>query len=60
MIGLILTLAVFGLVVYLILTYIPMPQVFKTIILVICAVGLILWLAGVFGVSDIPVPRFSH
>lgn len=60
MLGIILTLALVGLIVYLILTYIPMPQPFKTIILVIVAVCLILWLMGVLGVADIPVPHLRN
>lgn len=57
MIGLILTLALVGLIVYLIITFIPMPQTFKTVIFVIVAVCVILWLMGVFGIADIPVPH---
>ncbi len=57
MIGLILTLAFVGLIVYLIVTYIPMPQVVKTVIYVIVAICLILYLAQIFGIGDIPVPR---
>jgi len=60
MLGLILTLALVGLIVYLIVTYIPMPQPFKTIILVIVAVCLILYLMGVFGIADIPVPHLRN
>jgi hypothetical protein len=57
MLQLILTLAFIGLIVYLIETFIPMPQVFKVIIYAIVAICLILWLMHVFGVSDIPLPR---
>ncbi len=57
MIGLILTLALVGLIVWLITTYIPMPAPFKTIIYVIVAVCLILYLMSVFGIVDVPVPR---
>ena len=35
--------ALIGFIVYLIVTYVPMPDVFKTVITVICAVLLILW-----------------
>lgn len=57
MIGLILTIALLGLIVYLITTYIPMPPVFKTVIYVIVAVILILYLMRVFGIADVPVPQ---
>lgn len=60
MLGLILTLALVGLIVYLIITYIPMPQPFKTIILVIVAICLIIWLMNVLGVGDIPVPHLHR
>lgn len=35
--------ALVGLIVYLIVTYIPMPEVFKTVIMVLAAIALILW-----------------
>lgn len=56
MIELILVLALVGLLVYLITTYIPMPEPFKTVILVVAAVCVILYLVRLFGV-DIPIPR---
>lgn len=57
MIELILVLAICGFLVYLITTYIPMPQPFKLVIYVIVAVVLILYLMRVFGIADIPIPR---
>ncbi len=57
MIALIIVLALVGLIVYLITTYIPMPPIFKTVIYVIVAVCLILYLMQVFGIADIPLPR---
>lgn len=57
MIELILTLALVGFIVWLIITYIPMPQPFKTIIIVIVAVFLILYVMRVLGIGDIPLPR---
>lgn len=56
MIGLVLSLALLGFVVYLITTYIPMPPIFKTAILVIVAVIVIVYLARVLGIADLPVP----
>jgi hypothetical protein len=57
MIALILTLALVGFLVYLIITYIPMPPPFKNVIIVIVVVLLVLYLLRVLGVSDLPVPR---
>jgi hypothetical protein len=57
MIGLILTIALVGLVVYLITNFIPMPAPFKTIIYVIVVVFLIVWLVQILGVSDIPIHK---
>lgn len=57
MIGLILAIAVVGLLVYLITTYIPMPAPFKTVIIAIVVICLILYVMSLFGVMDIPIPR---
>lgn len=59
MIGLMLTLAMMGLILYLIITYIPMPPAFRTIILVVAVIILILYLMSVFGIADMSVPRVS-
>ena len=56
MIGLILTLAVIGLLVYLIVTFIPMPQPFRTIIIAIAAIVAIIYLIQVLG-FDLPLPH---
>jgi peptidoglycan/LPS O-acetylase OafA/YrhL len=57
MINLILGLALLGLLVYLIITYIPMPAPFKNVIVVIAVVFLILIVMHAVGFVDIPVPR---
>jgi hypothetical protein len=57
MLGLILTLALIGFVVYLLTTYVPMPPIFKTVIYVIVAIFLIIYLMAALGIADIPVPR---
>ena len=59
MIGLILTLALIGVALYLLNTYVPMAPPIKTIINVVVVVLVILWLVNVFGLlsHDIPVPR---
>ena len=59
MLSLILSLALIGFIVYLITTYIPMPAIFKTGIYVIVAIVVIVWLMGVLGVSDVPVPHLK-
>jgi len=45
---LLVVLAVIGLVVYLIVTYIPMPPPFKIVIYAVAAIALILWLLKSF------------
>lgn len=57
MLSLIITLALLGLIVWAITTYIPMPPVFKTVIYIVAAVCLIMLLMRAFGVVDIPVPQ---
>ncbi len=47
---LILTLAIVGFLLWLILTYIPMPAPFKQVILVIVVIAVVLWLLNGFGV----------
>lgn len=59
MIGLLLTLALVGLVVWLIITYIPMPAPFKTVITVVAVLFVILWLIRVLGIADVPIPSLS-
>lgn len=56
MISLLLTLAVVGFLVYVIVTYIPMEPIFKTAISVIAIILVLLYLVKLFGV-DIPMPR---
>jgi hypothetical protein len=62
MLSLIITLAVVGLLVYLIETYVPMAAPFKTVIRIIVVVCLILWLIQVFGLMsyDVPVPSLHR
>ena len=57
MLILILQLAIVGFIVWLITTKIPMSDLFKTVIYVIVAIVVILYLMQVFGISDIPLPR---
>jgi hypothetical protein len=55
MIALILTLALVGVLVYLIETFVPMPAPFKIAIRVIVVIVLVLYLVRLFGL-DVPVP----
>jgi hypothetical protein len=56
MIALVLTIALLGFLVWLVVTYIPMPDTFKKAIIVIAVILLILHLINLFGL-DIPLPR---
>ena len=57
MIALILMLALVGLVLYLIETYIPMDPTVKVVIRVVIVICVIVYLAQLFGVADLPLPR---
>jgi len=57
MITVLVTLVIVGFCMYLVETYVPMPQPFRMIIRVVVALILVLWLLQVFGVYDIPVRR---
>jgi heme A synthase len=57
MIGLLLTIALVGLIVWALVKYVPMPDAFRTIIVVVAVILLVIYLLGVLGVGDIPVPR---
>lgn len=60
MIHLIIWVALIGLIVYLVTTYIPMAQPFKVVIYVIAAIFVVLLLMSAFGLSDIPVPSMRR
>ena len=61
MISVLLTLAVAGVICWLIMTYMPGPQIIKTIMLIFIAICVIYYILNVFGligkIHDIPVPR---
>lgn len=62
MIGLIITLAILGLIVWLVVTFIPMPDGWKKAISIIALVCAIFYVLSVFGVwngsvHDVPVPQ---
>ena len=56
MISLILGLALVGFLLWLIITYIPMPEPFGKVLIVVVVVILILYLIKMFG-FDMPLPR---
>lgn len=58
MIGLILGLAILGLILYLIETYIPMDSAIKLVIRIVVVIAVILYLIRIFGVADLPLPSF--
>lgn len=62
MIGLILTLALLGLIAWAIVTYIPMPQPIKTLIVIVIVVFCILIVVNAFGLLnyDVGIPRLRR
>ncbi len=59
-IGAILTIAILGLIVWLVVTYIPMPPVFKTVIMIIAAIFVIIVLLNMLGVGFGDGPIFRN
>lgn len=57
LIELVLTLALVGFLLWLVLTYVPMPDPFKKAIIAIVVVVLVLYLLRLFGIGDIPIGR---
>lgn len=57
MIGLILGLAVLGVILYLIETMVPIDAAIKVVIRVLVLICVVWYLANLFGVIDLPVPR---
>jgi len=57
MIALILVLALIGVGLYLLETYVPMAPPLRLIIRVVVVVAVILYLLQAFGIGDIPIPR---
>ena len=57
MIGVLLTLIVVGVILWLVQTYIPLAAPIKTVITVVVVIFLCLWLLQVFGIGDMPIPR---
>ena len=57
MITLLITIALIGLIVYLITAFVPMPEPFKIVIYVIAAIFVILVLMRALGIADPAVPQ---
>lgn len=57
LIQLVVVLAVVGLIIWLIESYVPMAAPFKTIIRVVVVIFLLLWLLSIFGFQDIRIGR---
>jgi len=57
MIELLILLAVFGFLVWLLVNYVPMVEPVKRAIIVIAVVVMVLYVLRVLGVGDVPVPR---
>lgn len=58
MLEFVVTLIVIGVGLWLLNTYVPMAQPIKTIINVVVILCVVLWVLQVFGLFDVPVPRF--
>lgn len=54
LVSLILTFAVIGFILWLVLTYVPMPEPMKKAIIVLIVIVLVLWLLQFFGL-DVPL-----
>lgn len=57
LIELVLVLAIVGFLVWLVVTYIPMPEPFKKAIIVIVVIVLVLYVLRLLGVGDIMIGR---
>lgn len=55
MISLILTLALVGFVLWLVITYIPMPDPYKKVLVVVVVILLVIYLFRVLGFHDVPI-----
>ena len=61
LITLIIVIAVIGLIVWLVTTYIPMPEPFKKIIIVVALIVVVLYCLSAFGIlGDVSLPIRGH
>jgi len=57
LIELIIIIAIVGFLIYALTTYVPMPAPFKTAIIVVAVIVLILYVLRALGIGDIPLRR---
>jgi hypothetical protein len=57
MIGVILTLVVIGVLLWLVETYVPMSPPIVLVIRIVVVIAIVIWIAQLFGLVDTPVPR---
>lgn len=60
MIGLLLALVLVGAILYVVEKHLPMDPAILTLIRIVVVIIVILWLIQVFGLLDIPVPKFNR
>lgn len=60
MIALVLGLAVLGFLLYLLFTYVPMPDVMRTVIIFVVVLCVVMYLVNAFGLVDLPLPRMGQ
>lgn len=56
-IQLILSIALLGLIVWVVVSYVPMPTQFRTAIIAIALILVVIYLIGIIGIIDLPIPR---
>ncbi len=57
MVGILVTLVIIGVVLYLVESVIPMDASIKLVIRVVVLLFVVLWLLQAFGLTDLPVPK---
>ena len=57
MIGLLITLVIVGVCLYLLENFVPMDATIKTVIRVVVVLCVVLYLLSAFGIVDVPLPR---
>ncbi len=60
LIGLVLVLALVGFILYLVVTYIPMPAPFRQVIIVAVVILLIVWMLSATGILSSTTPLFHR
>lgn len=57
MIALLITLCLFSLIVWVLVTYVAKTEPFRTLVIAIAAIFAILYIMGALGIVDMPMPR---